>query len=274
MPATMHLALTGMLLEYAACALVASHWNICTSAAQTNGIYLPIYHLHDDLALSLHWSDWSLGKYCTPDCLNAYRFTALFMFQIIKVVAVSRNCAVSVCLLTGWSLKFHRNLRLHLCLLDCNRFKTMAILSKNNWWKCSCEKCVRNASTDEPQEKLRNKRTGLGKRAFEHSSYCVIFFFFYISFIIITGLSSLCFSLSASLSSPCSTCLSELGRARYTHSTRGGPCLLSINNLWNSEIQVGPVCGRLYHTLEGGLPGTLNEASICHRTCLLSHRSD
>lgn len=192
----MHLALTGMLLEYAACALVASHWNICTSAAQTNGIYyLPIYHLHDDLSLSLHWSDWSLGKYCTPDCLNAYRFTALFMFQIIKVVAVSRNCAVSVCLLTGWSLKFHRNLRLHLCLLDCNRFKTMAILSKNNWWKCSCEKCVRNASTDEPQEKLRNKRTGLGKRAFEHSSYCVIFFFFYISFIIITGLSSLCFSL-------------------------------------------------------------------------------
>lgn len=30
---------------------------------------------------------------------------------------------------------------------------------------------------------------------------------------------------------PCSTCLSELGRARCTHRTGEGPCLLSINNL-------------------------------------------
>lgn len=62
---------------------------------------------------------------------------------------------------------------------------------------------------------------------------------------------------------PCSTCLSKLGRAQYTHSTVGGPCLLSINNLWNSEIQVGPVSGRLYHTLEGGFPGTHDKISIC-----------
>lgn len=62
---------------------------------------------------------------------------------------------------------------------------------------------------------------------------------------------------------PCSTCLSKLGRARYTHSTVGGPCLLSINNLWNSEIQEGPVSGRLYHTLEGGLPGAHDRLSIC-----------
>lgn len=57
---------------------------------------------------------------------------------------------------------------------------------------------------------------------------------------------------------PCSTCLSELGWARCTPGSGGGPCLLSINNLWNSEIQVGPVSSRLYHTLEGGLPATLD----------------
>lgn len=62
---------------------------------------------------------------------------------------------------------------------------------------------------------------------------------------------------------PCSTCLSELGRARYTHRRGGGPCLRSINNFWNLEIQVGPVSGRLYHTLEGGLTGTLDEIPIC-----------
>ena len=61
-------------------------------------------------------------------------------------------------------------------------------------------------------------------------------------------------TLSTSAKSLCSTCLSELGWDWHTlPSTRGGPCLLSINNPWNSEIQVGPVSGRQYHTPEGGL---------------------
>lgn len=74
---------------------------------------------------------------------------------------------------------------------------------------------------------------------------------------------------------PCWTCLSKLGRAQYTQSTGGGPCLLSINNLWNSEIQVGPVPGRLYQTREGGLPGTVErELSTCGILSVRLCRSD
>lgn len=57
------------------------------------------------------------------------------------------NCLSSqcLCLFIGWSLKFLQYLRLHFCLSDYNRFKTMAILSDNNRWKYSCrEVCAQS----------------------------------------------------------------------------------------------------------------------------------
>lgn len=51
----------------------------------------------------------------------------------------------AVSLFIGWSLKFLQYLRLHFCLSDYHRFKTMAILSDNNRWKCSCwEVCAQS----------------------------------------------------------------------------------------------------------------------------------
>lgn len=107
------------------------------------------------------------------------------------------------------------------------------------------------------KETLRKNRSLLQHISCHFCAFCISAILLFTLFPL-----SLLSCLPALSLSACSTCLSELGRARYTHSTGGGPCLLSINNLWNSEIQVGLVCGRLYHTLEGRLPGTLDEASL------------
>lgn len=153
----------------------------------------------------------------------------------------------------------------------------MAILSEDNRWKHrGREVCVCSAASDQPHE--RSEKKGSSEENGGLSSTLDVTTCAFYSF------SSSVFSLSYSLLLsrsflsarpfcphhpptpslpllPCSTCLSELGWARCTPSSGGGPCLLSINNLWNLEIQVGPVSGRLYHTLEGGLPATLDGLS-------------
>lgn len=90
---------------------------------------------------------------------------------------------------------------------------------------------------------------------------------FYFSFILSLFLLSLCSPVCSLL---CSFFLSLLVQPAYlnwagpdvlTGRGRGLACFQSIT-FWNLEIQVGPVSGRLYHTLEGGLSGTLDEIPI------------
>lgn len=233
------------------------------------------------------WFDWLLCKYYSSDLyLLWYIPPTASKKKRIKRSSEIENFAetlleLSVCLLGGPSNSYST----HVC---------ETITGLRQWRFClttiggntAAEKCVSNSSRDEPQEKIENKGNCLEVGVFSCTLFGVPSFAFHVSFIPLLSVRPLPISplspghphtLTLPLPlPPCSTCLSKLGRARYTHSTGGGPCLLSINNLWNSEIQVGPVSGRLYHTLEGGLPGAHDNISICfwHSLSVCLRRSD
>lgn len=146
----------------------------------------------------------------------------------------------------------------------------MAILSEDNRRKHSCREVCLQCSL---KWEIWRERKLWGKwRLVQHIRchyLCILLIFFPCLSLLLSHSVSLPHSflcppiLSPSLPPfpPSSTCLSEMGWAICTPSTGGGPCLLSINNLWNSEIQVGPVSGWLYHTLEGGLSATFDGLS-------------
>lgn len=143
--------------------------------------------------------------------------------------------------------------RVRVCLLGgpWNSFSTLGcmyvcrtITGLRQWRFCgttiggnaAAKKCVRSSPADEPHEKCEWKKRKLqgNGNIFLHI-YCHDFgVLLFIHSLFISALSLLSCLLSALLFfplPPCSTCLSELGRARCTHRTGEGPCLLSINNL-------------------------------------------
>lgn len=190
--------------------------------------------------------------------------------DIIKEPCLSSEC-LCVCLLGGplnsYSTAGYFNVCRTITGLRQWRFSLTTIGGNT-----AAKKCVRNSPTDEPHERLEKKGNssgGKGNVPLHMKCRCFCFFAFHSFSFTLSSLSSPVLSACLLSSLLFSLSLLVLAQPAYLNwagldtltAQGGGPCLLSINNSRNSEIQVGPVPGRLYHTLEGGLPHSTNSLS-------------
>lgn len=134
---------------------------------------------------------------------NITTFKWVFLWR--QMWAETFEVILKPCLFTGWSLKFLQYLRLHVCLSDYNRFKTMAILWDNNRWKCSCQEVwaqlTRRWATWEMRVK-EEEAAGKWKHFLAHllsRLWCFTFHSFSLYFCSLSALlSALCFALFSS----------------------------------------------------------------------------
>lgn len=152
--ATTHLDLAGMFCMCTRTRACVSVWCInheyFLSATQT--IYVYSYKLtckSDPTGLTGHSANTAPPNSSCSQASHLLQVKLLASFRRFSQASLKWhwNCLSSqcLCLFIGWSLKFLQYLRLHFCLSDYNRFKTMAILSDNNRWKYSCrEVCAQS----------------------------------------------------------------------------------------------------------------------------------